>query len=755
MHSFLRPDRFGLVVAPLIAFAGAGTAYCQGVPITSLPGATIPLNLESVPLVQGGVTAKAPALAFGIPYTASACPASPLSTSQLCMNQAASPWSFQIYDGSTWVSMGQLDPTGHAYTSCVSAVGGGLLGCVKNISPTAHKFFTGIDTNGNVSISQPAFTDVSGTLASGQCLLPTSTTVGCIDSLVPAAHGFLTGITPSGTVTSGQPAFTDLSGMLASGQCPAPGLNAVGCVQDFTPNTHSFLTGLSSAGVFASGQPAFSDISGVMTSGQCPFPGVVSGGCVQSLASGSHFFITGITTGGIVTSAQPAFTDVAGTVSASQITSVSGSALPFPSSSVLGGVLAAAPVSNEFVSSINVSGAPVLTRPVCANLSDATASCSAPVGTSGHVLGYLDQNLIFTGSGIFSGTVQINNTGLTLTNAISGTILQVSNAVTRNSTVEIDAYTPAFGLSGSQLALTYASGTASALVAVPSGTTLGQISFDGWTGSSYQLGARIFSNTTTGWGLVNVGANLIFSTSLPNEGNPFTRWIMQDDGGFYAPSVASGDQGTGTINASGLYQQGIQVVDLSSLQTITGKTFNGSGNVFTNLPLSGLATISANTLLGNSTNSTTYISAINVPTCSATTSALSWTAGSGFGCTTLNTGSNAHDTISWSPGTLTSVVSSPNGFVKVVKASTVDNFEISALLFTGITANVSMFECGTSKTCASPTLIASGTITSAGIAVDAVVGSPAVAAGDYVAFELTSGTFTSVDISATSQIHQN
>jgi len=50
------------------------------------------------------------------------------------------------------------------------------------------------------------------------------------------------------------------------------------------------------------------------------------------------------------------------------------------------------------------------------------------------------------------------------------------------------------------------------------------------------------------------------------------------------------------------------------------------------VPLSGLATQSANTVLGNGTASTASPTALSVPSCSAATNALLWTSGTGFSC---------------------------------------------------------------------------------------------------------------------------
>lgn len=122
----------------------------------------------------------------------------------------------------------------------------------------------------------------------------------------------------------------------------------------------------------------------------------------------------------------------------------------------------------------------------------------------------------------------------------------------------------------------------------------------------------------------------------------------------------------------------------------------------------------------------------------------------------LPAGSGAEQTISFQPGLLTSATSTKGVFSKFVKASTVDNFEASATLFT-CTGNptVTLYECGTSATCASPTAIASATVTASGQAFDGTITSAAITAGDYVAWAISAGTCASIDISATAQVHAN
>ncbi len=56
------------------------------------------------------------------------------------------------------------------------------------------------------------------------------------------------------------------------------------------------------------------------------------------------------------------------------------------------------------------------------------------------------------------------------------------------------------------------------------------------------------------------------------------------------------------------------------------------------LPLANVATQAANTVLGNATAGTAAPAALAVPSCSAASSALTWTSNTGFGCNTISSG---------------------------------------------------------------------------------------------------------------------
>lgn len=119
--------------------------------------------------------------------------------------------------------------------------------------------------------------------------------------------------------------------------------------------------------------------------------------------------------------------------------------------------------------------------------------------------------------------------------------------------------------------------------------------------------------------------------------------------------------------------------------------------------------------------------------------------------------SNAEDTLTYAPGLITAITSTFSFFTKIPKASTVDNLVGSALTLNTCSPSpvIELDECGSSTTCTSPTAIGAVTLSSTGTAVVSSLSSTAIAAGDYVAWRMTTGTCVGADIGATAEIHAN
>ncbi len=99
---------------------------------------------------------------------------------------------------------------------------------------------------------------------------PSSSTLGGVQSLAGVASQWIRQISTTGVPTASQPAFTDISGSITPAQCPNPTASTIGCVESYAPVTSQWINTISTSGVPSSSQPGFSDISGQATLGQLP-----------------------------------------------------------------------------------------------------------------------------------------------------------------------------------------------------------------------------------------------------------------------------------------------------------------------------------------------------------------------------------------------------------------------------------------------------------------------------------------------------
>jgi hypothetical protein len=101
------------------------------------------------------------------------------------------------------------------------------LGGVQSIVAVSHEWISTISTSGVPALSQPAFTDISGTLAAAQCPNPSATTIGCVESYVAVSHQWINTISTAGVPSSTQPNFTDLAGSATLAQLPSISNNSI------------------------------------------------------------------------------------------------------------------------------------------------------------------------------------------------------------------------------------------------------------------------------------------------------------------------------------------------------------------------------------------------------------------------------------------------------------------------------------------------------------------------------------------------
>lgn len=87
----------------------------------------------------------------------------------------------------------------------------GGLGGVAAVTSTAHNWLSYINTSGIAQLSQPAFSDISGTAANAQMPTPTASALGGIESATTTAHQWIYAITTAGVPLQSQPAVADLT----------------------------------------------------------------------------------------------------------------------------------------------------------------------------------------------------------------------------------------------------------------------------------------------------------------------------------------------------------------------------------------------------------------------------------------------------------------------------------------------------------------------------------------------------------------
>ena len=101
------------------------------------------------------------------------------------------------------------------------------LGGIQSTVGASHQWISSISTSGVPGLTQPAFTDISGTVAAAQLPNPSASTLGGIVSLAAVTSKWINQISTSGVPSATQPNFTDLAGSASLAQLPSIGNNAI------------------------------------------------------------------------------------------------------------------------------------------------------------------------------------------------------------------------------------------------------------------------------------------------------------------------------------------------------------------------------------------------------------------------------------------------------------------------------------------------------------------------------------------------
>ena len=101
------------------------------------------------------------------------------------------------------------------------------LGGVQAINAVTSNWIRSINSSGVPQLSQPAFSDISGSIAPTQCPNPSATTLGCVESLAATTSQWINSISTSGVPISSQPSFSDIAGNASLSQLPSISNNSV------------------------------------------------------------------------------------------------------------------------------------------------------------------------------------------------------------------------------------------------------------------------------------------------------------------------------------------------------------------------------------------------------------------------------------------------------------------------------------------------------------------------------------------------
>jgi hypothetical protein len=87
----------------------------------------------------------------------------------------------------------------------------------QNTPSVIHQWISAYNSiTGVFSLSQPAFSDISGIVASSQLPNPTTSTLGGVQANTPVAHEWINSINTSGVPQLSQPLYSDISGAPAA-----------------------------------------------------------------------------------------------------------------------------------------------------------------------------------------------------------------------------------------------------------------------------------------------------------------------------------------------------------------------------------------------------------------------------------------------------------------------------------------------------------------------------------------------------------
>lgn len=426
----------------------------------------------------------------------------------------------------------------------------GSLGGVEANTPVTHEWMNAINTSGVPQLSQPSFSDISGTASGSQLPPPAASTLGGIESYVGVAHQWINSISTSGVPGSTQPNFSDLSGNASLAQLPGIGNNTV--------------IGNNSGGTSTPLALTASDVLDMIgaTQGDVLYRGATGWSILGPGTSGQVF-----TTGGAA--ANPSWSTITGTGTVTQINAGTGIAAS-PSPITTTGTVSLASINNGTVLA-NVSG-----------------SSAAPTGTTPSavldVVGSTEGSVLYRGASTWGALVpgtsgeflQTRGAGstpqwATAVSSISGGGGLVGGIITTTGILAVQQMAP-----GGRLTLT--SGTPITTTDVTNATTIYYAPLTGeyvpiYNGTSQQL-YQFTSSTTDTVGLsVTLGSNWAGGSAYDwfvalNGGSP----VLCSGPAWSSAAAGSSSRGTGAGTTQlalfdGLYTNAVSITCRTSNTT--------------------------------------------------------------------------------------------------------------------------------------------------------------------------------------------
>ena len=286
------------------------------------------------------------------------------------------------------------------------------------------------------------------------------------------------------------------------------------------------------------------------------------------------------------------------------------------------------------------------------------ASTVLPSGVTATEQGYLDNSTLVATNNFVKRTLLASSATLPIQNVTGGTynfasvgsgaqivILASGGAITSVLTIAVpgsgyqvgDCLVMVGGNGDAILRVTSISGSGVATASVVYGGT-------GYTTGAQLTGMPLPPGTRTGniTGTLTSNATIVIPSGTLLQGARFIGFDNNTTGAFTVTVKLSngsgGSTGAGVVLPQGsanftsvtLYTDGVNDVWLADSPAGIGALSASAGAV----PLTSLATQAANTVVGNGTGSTASPTALAVPSCSTSSSALNWTSASGFSCNT-------------------------------------------------------------------------------------------------------------------------